>query len=436
MNGSPKFRIVAVLLTLIVGGLFAGLLTMTATSTTTADPGLHVPGAPNNLGSYKEFTSNVTEPLSAFYDIPPNLGNDTPGTILKWEPIKGAPAGTVAYRIMYRSTNVDGTPAAITGAFFDQATPGPANGRPLVGFAHGTVGMGRYCGISQAPFQPGLQGVLFWDSQIQPLVAAGYAVVATDFEDMGAAGTPSYLVAQSEAYAVLDSMRAAGTQFQDRIDPNNEVLFGHSQGGQGSLAAAAYWQDYAPDLAIRGAVSEAPGIIIGLPIVAKQLVASTTGSSASSRGEFLAYLTKSWTATFPNQLQASDVLTPEGLAMLPLTGKLCGSAFSEKFNKPLAAYVKEDIPPQLVKLLNENVPVEPIPMPILFTQGLADTTIVPQFTMAAYKTMCQYGSNVALREYEDTTHTQLLIEARADAIDWLNARVTGEPAQSTCAEAK
>lgn len=436
MNGSPRYRIIAVVVTLVLGGLFAGLLSATAKDTTTAAPGLHVPGAPDDLTSYKEFSANVTEPLSSFYDIPPDLGNYAPGTILKSESIKEAPAGTVAYRIMYRSTNVNGTPSAITGAFFDQATPGPANGRPLVGFAHGTVGMGRYCGISQAPFQPGLQGILFWDSQIQPLVAAGYSVVATDLEDMGAAGTPSYLVAQSEAYAVLDSMRAAGTQFMDRIDPNRELLFGHSQGGQGSLAAAAYWQDYAPELAIRGAVSEAPGIIIGLPIVAKQLVASTTGSSASSRGEFLTYLTKSWTETFPNQLKASDVLTPEGESMLPLAGKLCGSELSKKFNKPLSAYVKEDIPPQLVKLLNENVPVEPIPMPILFTQGLADTTIVPQFTMAAYKTMCQYGSNVALREYEGTTHTQLLIAARADAIDWMDERVAGEPAQSTCAEAK
>jgi len=436
MGNGSRSRLVAALVTLVAGALSAALLTSTANPTLTASPGLHVPQLNTDLGSYPELQATDLREPGDFFTPPSPLPQLMPGSVLKVEPIAETPSGIVAYRIMYMSTRVNGDPVAVTGAFFDRADPGGPNGRPLVGFAHGTVGLGRFCGVSQAPFTQGMTGFLFWISQIQPLVDAGYAVVATDFQDMGAPGTASYLVAQSEAYSVLDSMRAAVTRFPDRVDANRQVLNGHSQGGQASLAAAAYWQDYAPDLAIRGVVSQAPGIIIGLPVVAKKLVASTTGQSASGRGEFLTYLTKAWTETYPDQLQPSDVLTPEGLAKMPLAGKLCGNAMSEHFNQPLSAYVKEDLPPTLVDLLNQNVPVRPISMPILFTQGLADTTIVPQFTMAAFKTMCQYGSTVELQEYRDTTHTELLTSARVPVIDWMNDRVAGEPAPTNCSETR
>lgn len=434
MRDSSRFRVIAVLVTLVVGALSAALLTTTGPSTLSDSPGLHVPQLDTDLGSYPELSSDERREPGGFFTPPNPLPQLLAGSVLKVEPIKEAPAGIVAYRVMYMSTRVNGDPVAVTAAFFDRAEPNPTNGRPLVGFAHGTVGLGRYCGVSQAPFTEGMSGFLFWISQIQPLVDAGYAVVATDFQDMGAPGTPSYLVAQSEAYSVLDSMRAAVTQFPDRVDANRQILNGHSQGGQASLAAAAYWQDYAPDLAIRGVVSQAPGIIIGLPIVAKQLVSSTTGKSASGRGEFLTYLTKAWTDTYPDQLKPSDVLTPEGMAKLPLAGKLCGGAMADHFDQPLSAYVKSELPPALVNVLNQNVPVRPISMPILFTQGLDDTTIVPQFTMAAFKAMCQYGSTVELQEYRDTTHTELLLSARVPVVDWMNDRIAGEPAPSNCAE--
>lgn len=429
---SIKYRIAAVLITLIAGALAASLLSVTSWNPATAAPGVNYPGMPATITDYPQFETASTEPLSSFYTPPDPLPNLIPGTILKSEPIKDAPPGIRAVRIMYLSTRVDGKPVAVTGAYFDRDDPAPPLGRPLVGFAHGTVGLGRYCGVSQAPFKSGLTGVLFWDSQIQPLVAAGYAVVATDFQDMGAPGTPSYLVAQSEGYSVLDSMRAALVSFPSQLNANTQLLVGHSQGGQASLAAATLAASYSPDLAIRGTVSQAPGMIVGLPIVTKRLVASSVGASAAGRAEFIAYLTEAWSATYPGQVSADQILTPEGLTKLPLTGTMCGTPLSKQYDQPLSAYVKPNLPNSFVRLLNKNVPVAPISAPILFTQGLKDTTIVPQFTIGGFKTICGMGATAELLEFPNDDHTSLLLSGRTPVIDWMNDRAAGQPAPNSC----
>ncbi|MDZ7577401.1 MAG: alpha/beta fold hydrolase [Candidatus Nanopelagicales bacterium] len=434
MRGSPTYRVMAVLVSVIASGLAALLLAFTSWNPVMNTQRLAAPGMPPSLGDYPQFQATEQEKLSDFYNPPSPLPDLIPGSVLKSERIKDAPPGIAAYRVMYLSTGVDGSRVAVTAAFFDRADSGGPDGRPLAGFAHGTVGLGRYCGVSQDPFKRGLTGALFWESQIQALVDSGYAVIATDFQNMGAPGTPSYLVAESEAFSVLDSMRAALTQFPDRVDANQQLLIGHSQGGQASLAAAKYSPTYAPELAIRGTVSQAPGVIVGLPIVVKQLVKSTAGESASSRAEFISYLTRAWSATYPGELTADQILTPEGMAKLPLANKLCGTQLSKHYDQPLAAYVKSELPPSFLRLLNENVPVGPLPMPILFTQGLADTTIVPQFTIATYLATCQTGSVASLQQYPDVDHTGLLLTARTPVIDWMNDRVAGKPAPDTCTE--
>jgi len=44
------------------------------------------------------------------------------------------------------------------------------------------------------------------------MLARGYVVVATDYEGLGDPGVHPYLVGVSEAYAVLDSVRAASSR--------------------------------------------------------------------------------------------------------------------------------------------------------------------------------------------------------------------------------
>ena len=151
---SSKFR-VAALVTAFCSGLVAAVVLWA----TAWNPVVNVPSASWDLIKAPEFASDKVAPPNDFYTPPSPLPVVPPGTILKVEPIQDAPKGLTAQRIMYMSSKVDGTPVPITAAFFVRTTPdAPPAGRPLVGFTHGTSGMGTKCGMSQAPFTPGTTG--------------------------------------------------------------------------------------------------------------------------------------------------------------------------------------------------------------------------------------------------------------------------------------
>ena len=427
---STRQRLIAMAVAVVLGILCAVILDATLWR-----PIQDVPGAPHTLIANPAFDANKQVPSTPFYDTPKPLPNVIPGTVLKAEPIlAGTPAGIRATRIMYMSTKVDGSPVAITGAIFERTDQPPPNGRPLIGFSHGTTGLAPPCGISHAPFIPGNPGNLFWTPEIEPLVQAGYTVVGTDYQNMGAVGSPSYLVVQAEAYAVLDSVRAALQYAPDRLNGNLIGLDGHSQGGQAALGAAEYQQKYAPELAIRGVVSQAPGIIVGLPVIIKQLVQSSSSdpTSSASRAEYLSFLTESWSKTYPGQVIPSEILTPQGLAKLPDTNSLCGTALRDQFTKPLDEYVKSTLPASFLRAANDNVPVSNIPFPLLMTQGMKDVSVVPQMNIAVFDSICRTGANAELRLYPNDDHNSLLWTARTADIDWLNDRMAGKPVANGC----
>jgi pimeloyl-ACP methyl ester carboxylesterase len=162
----------------------------------------------------------------------------------------GAPLGASAYRILYRSTGLNGEPVAVSGVAIVPADDA-ASDRPIVAWAHPTTGVVPRCA-------PSLGMLVFQTMQgLREMVARGYVVVATDYPGLGTKGPHPYLVGVSEGRAVLDSVRAA------RLLPNNQAgkrftVWGHSQGGQAALYAGILAADYAPELDLRGVAAAAP----------------------------------------------------------------------------------------------------------------------------------------------------------------------------------
>ncbi len=107
-------------------------------------------------------------------------------------------------------------------------------------------------------------------------VRQGYAVVATDYQGLGAPGLPSFLQGAIEAHGALDILRAAR-----QIEPalgTRYVVIGHSQGGQARLFTATLGRGYTPELAPLGTVAFAPASHI-----ADRLHAMVSGTEPSSR---------------------------------------------------------------------------------------------------------------------------------------------------------
>ncbi len=134
-------------------------------------------------------------------------------------------------------------------------------------WAHPTTGSAQACAPS-----------LFVDpfaliEGLHEFLADGDVIAATDYSGMGAIGSPSYLIGTTEGNNVLDSVRAARA-LRDAHAATRLLLWGHSQGGQATLFAAA--ADYAPELHLVGVAVAAP------QCSARHCCATTSATSSAS----------------------------------------------------------------------------------------------------------------------------------------------------------
>ena len=106
----------------------------------------------------------------------------------------------------------------------------PAGGWPIIAWAHGTTGIADRCAPSVNPRSSRDAKYLSnWLKQ-------GFAIVATDYQGLGTPGPHPYLHARSEAYSVLDAIRAARVGIPDLA--NKVLLVGQSQGAGAAFATA------------------------------------------------------------------------------------------------------------------------------------------------------------------------------------------------------
>ena len=166
------------------------------------------------------------QPLT-FYEPSTVLGDGEPGDILERSPITLQASITgVGTRVTFASTTPAGDLVPVTGVVIQPLTPPPPGGYPVVVWGHGTVGLGDPSAPSRSePF--GFAGA-------EQLVAAGYLLVAPDYEGLGVEGeTHPYLVGIATGDNLLDGVRV-GKSFGGG---ERFVVFGASQGGHATLFA-------------------------------------------------------------------------------------------------------------------------------------------------------------------------------------------------------
>jgi pimeloyl-ACP methyl ester carboxylesterase len=201
---------------------------------------------------------------TVFYQ-PPSSVPALPGTIIRTEPAKFwidpfrlIPAPARVTRIMFSSSDRNGTPIAVTGTVMTPTRPRSQRAdRGLVAFAVGTQGMGSQC----APSRQMAVGREYESVFITGLLARGFNVVVPDYQGLGVPGLHTYMSRIVQGHVVLDSLRAAQQLEEPDIPAVGPVaITGYSQGGAACASAAEMWEDYAPELDIVGAVAGAvPG---------------------------------------------------------------------------------------------------------------------------------------------------------------------------------
>ncbi len=237
-----------------------------------AVPAAAADGSPADDSATTTTTSRGIE-IPAFY-TPPSALPGADGALIRTEPLPLAlslpgidgPLPGRATRLMYKSTDANGEAVAVTGAYIEPAAKWRGDGpRPLVAVAPGTMGQGDQCAASMALEHPlRLNGqtvsVGYEDLSVYRLLLRGVAVVVTDYVGLGTTDRlHTYVNRVDGAHAVLDAVRAARSLDSSSVTSDSRVgLFGYSQGGGATAAAAELQPSYAPDVQLAGTYAGAP----------------------------------------------------------------------------------------------------------------------------------------------------------------------------------
>lgn len=153
----------------------------------------------------------------------------------------------------YNMANVQGKTATATAmVLFPKATQ-PKDGYRVVVWEHGTVGVGDGCAPSKNAINPRFKILA------ESLLAAGYVIVAPDYEGLGTPGVHPYLNLSSEAKSALAAVKAVKEHYGAQLK-GDWMSIGQSQGGHASLGTAEFANT---DASYKGAVAGAPASSLG-----------------------------------------------------------------------------------------------------------------------------------------------------------------------------
>ncbi len=352
-------------------------------------------------------------------EVPQPLPAGSPGEIIDTE-LLSTGDDVVGYRILYHSKSPRGSNIAVSGFAAAPSGEAPEGGWPLLAWAHGTTGMADAC----APSHTAEAAIV----QFAPLLDAGYAVVATDYEGLGTPGLHPYIVGVSEGRSVLDSVRAV--QALPEISVSEEfVVWGHSQGGHAALHTGQHWQEYAPGLKLIGVVSSAPPSQFSL--IYEVLV----------NGPFRGYLVMAMAAFADayDEANLEDILTPEAIELL-------GSLEEECLGEVLGRFAQIDlselqtvpnplrVDPWNALTLENDVNQKPTPAPVLLLHGGADEQIPALSSWFLQTQICALPNQGPVHriEYPGEQHSSVIIAYFGDMLEWIQARFDGEPAPNSC----
>ncbi|MCA2202284.1 lipase family protein [Streptomyces sp. SMS_SU21] len=406
--------------------------------------------------TYPVVSRGVTIP--AFYTPPAELPSGN-GTLIRHEPLRlglslpglnGRRLPGTATRLMYTSTDSNGQPVAVTGAYIEPSAGWKGSGpRPLVVVGSGTMGQGDQCAPSLAlenPLTLTGQTVSFGYETlaVHRLLATGAAVVVTDYVGLGATDRlHTYVNRVDEGHAMLDAARAARSVPGASVTAASRVgMYGYSQGGGASAAAAELQRTYAPDVPLVGTYSGAPPA---------DLTEVTKGIDGSALAGALGWSINGFAQAAPALREVVEAnLNDAGRKALKDISTTCvgdailGYGFTKSTRwttsgksvgeiiagEPAARAVLDD------QRLGRLKPTGPVRL----ATGTQDDIVPHAQARQLAVDWCKKGADVtykavALPNLGDkllTNHLVPLLTDQGDAVDWLADRLKGKAARSNC----
>lgn len=312
----------------------------------------------------------------------------------------------------------------------------PPGGLPVLLYLHGTTGFSDDCAPSAGLLDP---------FAIAALSSMGYAVIAPDYLGMNSFGGAStqlhpYLVPEPTAIASLDAVRAARALVADSEFPqpltldSGTLLLGGSQGGHAALFTARYAPYYAAEQTIIAVAASVPPADLATEFT------RTIGDAVNGTANAAAALTAlaDWYG-----VDTADIFLPPYAEQVRtkmesecgLGGLLDGaSTVEEVFTADIRALAADDFSDSngrlscIIQSSSVLKAVEPLnDPPILFVLSELDELVSTPIQREAFDALCAQGLSLAYLECAGTGHTEGAVGSIVEQLDFLDARLAGEP---------
>jgi hypothetical protein len=370
-------------------------------------------------------TQRSLDPFYAAADLPLN----SPGQLLRTEQMTAGfepltvPGGT-GYRMLYTSELPHGTVVPSGGMIFVPDAPPSSNPRPVLAWAHPTLGEGAGCAPSRSE-----NPLLDMQPWLTLALQRGWVVVATDYAGVGTEGTPLYLVGQSEARDVMFAV-AAARQFTPAQAGTEVAVFGHSQGGHSALWTGELAGLISPDLELVGVAAAAPAA--ELTPVFQYLWNGPQAWMLSPD------VVESWMTHYPRL--TANVLTPFARLASLGTAQECLTSSAVQAQLLFALGIPYTVKDPLRRpgwaeaaVLQTPAPLSPT-IPMLLIQSTSDATIPPASNATLQAEWCRRGSSVDALWLSGVSHINTAVTASPAVIDWISSRFRGGESTTACAQ--
>ena len=386
------------------------------------------------------------------------------GAVIKKEQIETDIPNATAWRIAYNSSDLFDRPTISTAIVVAPKGKSPKDGRPILAWAHGTTGTAQNCGPSQVqnPAQQLNQYFLVggnsWTDYgipaVNEFIQQGYIVVATDYQGLGGGGKHQYVVSKTQGRDAINSIRAVGSM-NIGGNGNKSVIYGWSQGG-GTTLAAASMPDYISKkgtafdkINIVGFVAMAPPDISVLASnrdmnadEANKLLDKFISSFTDNVFNFAHLSMNLWanTAAFPN-LKLTDIYTEEGANIINnVMQNKCVHVVSDTLNFTVGQNYKSLLKPKpdntLVwakALIEGGIPLERPVAPVMIYWGEKDTVVPPIMGELYKEKMCKIGANVSrVKLSGQQNHFTTPMASQPLYLRWIADRINGLEAENGC----
>jgi pimeloyl-ACP methyl ester carboxylesterase len=372
-----------------------------SSSSTTKAPTSFVKGSPD---------------LPDFYGVPDPLPTGKPGELIKSESVEVPGLNGSLSRVMYHSTNISGQDIAVTGLILIPKGTAPSGGWPVITWAHGTAGIADACAPSLKPAE--------FVATANGLLAAGYLVVASDFEGLGTPGRHPYIVGESEARGTLDIVRLAQS-FPNANASKRYAVWGHSQGGHAAMFAGHIAKSYAPEIELVADVAGAPP---------SQLLLVNAALQTSPYKHYIAMVAAALNAAYGDQkADLTQVLTPEGIEFLKNMDTMCSTELGKAAAGLDFTKLQKADPstiPTWNQLLKDNDPgtfTAPIPVPLLIIHGGNDEQIPVVSSALLFDQLCKIGQVEQRWVFAGQSHAGVIAPSFNSMMSWIGDRFAGKP---------